>query len=102
MVYEREDIEGLDSSTSDASTHLGGVRTRGVSDPMVDCKKCKMRWREDQIDDSQKCPNCGGELTEPRMFTHVQDLYGAGGVCGTWLVYMRPETAQVFTSISIM
>jgi glycyl-tRNA synthetase len=95
MVYEREDIEGLDSSILmhpriwEASGHV-----EGFTDPMVDCKKCKMRWREDQISDKQKCPNCGGELTEPRMFNLMFKTFMGPVEDAAHVVYMRPETAQ--------
>lgn len=95
MVYERDDVEGLDASILmhprvwEASGHV-----EGFTDPLVDCKKCKMRWRADQIDVSKGCPNCGGELTEPRMFnlmfkTHMGPVEDEASV-----VYLRPETAQ--------
>ena len=94
MVRERDDIEGLDSSILmhpeiwKASGHVDGF-----TDPMVDCKKCKNRYREDELD-SDTCPNCGGELTEPRMFnlmfkTHMGPVENDASV-----VYLRPETAQ--------
>src|SRR5438132_4440650 len=73
MVHARDDIEGLDAAILmhpkvwEASGHVAGF-----SDPLVDCKKCKQRFREDKIPEenkkSKKCPDCGGELTEPRMF----------------------------------
>ncbi|MFZ0389806.1 MAG: glycine--tRNA ligase [Calditrichia bacterium] len=95
MVYERDDVEGLDASILmhpkvwEASGHV-----EGFTDPMVDCKECRMRWREDQIEPEKGCPNCGGELTEPRMFnlmfkTFMGPLEDAANV-----VYLRPETAQ--------
>ena len=76
VVYNRDDIEGLDTSIlthPDVLNYSGHQDT--FTDPMVDCKDCKSRWRQDQIGD--KCPNCGSKnLTEPRAFnlmlkTHV-------------------------------
>ncbi|MDK1031393.1 MAG: glycine--tRNA ligase, partial [Planctomycetia bacterium] len=67
-VVAREDVVGLDSSILmhpmvwKASGHVDGF-----SDPMVDCKACKKRFRATDID-GQECPECGGELTEPKMF----------------------------------
>jgi len=94
MVIKRSDIEGLDSSILmhpkvwEASGHVSSF-----TDPMVDCKKCKMRFKADAID-SDKCPNCGGELTAPRNFnlmfkTHMGPVEDAANV-----VFLRPETAQ--------
>src|SRR5579862_5536501 len=72
MTY-REDVEGIDAAILmhprvwEASGHVAGF-----VDPLVDCKKCKTRFRADKLDPavlaSKKCPECGGELTEPRQF----------------------------------
>ncbi len=94
MVQLREDVVGLDSSilTSpkvwEASGHLANF-----TDPLVDCRKCKERWREDQIEGV--CPNCGStDLTPARAFnlmfkTTVGPVEDEGSVA-----YLRPETAQ--------
>jgi glycyl-tRNA synthetase len=103
MVQEREDILALDSSIIlhpqvwEASGHVGGF-----SDPLVDCRTCKQRFRADKLDESQ----CGkrpskrpGEtsdcdLTEPRQFNLMfRTRVGALEETGTD-VYLRPETAQ--------
>lgn len=95
LVYERDDIEGVDASILmhpriwEASGHL-----EGFTDPMVDCKKCKMRWRLDQIDPQKGCPNCGGELTEPRMFNLMFKSFMGPVEDASHVVYLRPETAQ--------
>jgi glycyl-tRNA synthetase len=95
MVYERDDIEGLDSSILmhpqiwKASGHVDGF-----TDPLVDCKECRMRWRADQIDNGKVCPNCGGELTDPRMFNLMFKTFMGPVEEDTNLIYMRPETAQ--------
>ena len=99
MVYERDDIEGLDSSilTNRKVLHYSGHEDT-FSDPMVDCRKCKGRFRADHIPDG-KCPNCGStDLTEPRPFnlmfkTTVGPVDNAENIA-----YLRPETAQaIFT-----
>jgi glycyl-tRNA synthetase len=109
MVYERDDMEGLDSSiilNRLVWKYSGHEDT--FSDPLIDCRKCKTRYRADKLIDetgaepsagvaSVKCPNCGaGDWTEPRPFnlmfrTHV----GATAEDDeSSLVYLRPETAQ--------
>ena len=58
MVYERDDTEGLDASILSAPVvlkHSGHEDT--FTDPLVDCKNCKSRWRADQLND-KKCPEC--------------------------------------------
>ncbi len=101
MVQLRSDIVGLDSAILGppaiwaASGHL-----ETFTDPLVDCKKCKERWREDKIDGV--CPNCGStEFTEPRAFnlmfkTQAGPVEGEGATA-----YLRPETAQgMFTNFA--
>ena len=102
MVTVRPDVVGLDSAIIqnpkvwEVSGHVGGF-----SDPMVDCKKCKARFREDKLADSS-CPEkpskrpgeCDGELTEARAF-NLMFKTSVGPVEGTASVaYLRPETAQ--------
>ncbi len=94
MVQERDDIVGIETSILmhpsvwEASGHLSGF-----SDPMVDCKDCKMRWRADELEE-QKCPSCGGELTEPRQFNMMFKTFMGPVEDDTAIVYLRPETAQ--------
>lgn len=93
MTLKRDDVEGIDASILmhprvwEASGHV-----ENFTDPLVDCKKCRQRFRADQV--QGKCPNCGGELTEPRLFnlmfkTHIGPVEDDANI-----VYMRPETAQ--------
>ncbi|MFC1651848.1 glycine--tRNA ligase [Patescibacteria group bacterium] len=114
MVRDRSDIEGIDASILmhpkvwEASGHL-----KHFTDPLVDCKKCKKRFKEEDILESAekkvvsakggsayggkgalKCPECGGELTEARNFnlmfkTHMGPVESKGNE-----IYLRPETAQ--------
>ncbi|MBQ9089927.1 MAG: glycine--tRNA ligase [Alphaproteobacteria bacterium] len=99
MIYERDDVEGLDASilTHQRVLHYSGHEAT-FTDPLTDCKKCKNRFRADHIKDG-KCPTCGStELTEPRMFnlmfkTTVGPIENADN-----FAYLRPETAQaIFT-----
>ena len=94
VVQQRGDIVGLDTSILmhpqvwEASGHL-----KGFSDPMVDCKECKMRWRADELE-SNVCPSCGGELTEPRQFNLMFKTFMGPVEDEAGTVYLRPETAQ--------
>ena len=99
MVYERDDVEGLDASilTNQLVLNYSGHEDT-FTDPLVDCRSCKSRWRADQIEDT--CPNCGSQdLTDPRPFnlmfkTNVGPLEDEGSIA-----YLRPETAQqIFTN----
>lgn len=99
MVYERDDVEGLDASilTNQLVLNYSGHEDT-FTDPLVDCKSCKSRWRADQIGDT--CPNCGSkDLTDPRPFnlmfkTNVGPVEDEGSIA-----YLRPETAQqIFTN----
>ena len=101
MVQLRDDVVGLDAAILvppavwEASGHLATF-----TDPLVDCRNCHERWREDKIDGV--CPNCGShDLTEARAFnlmfkTHAGPVEDEGHVA-----YLRPETAQgMFTNFA--
>jgi glycyl-tRNA synthetase len=98
-MTDREDVEGIDAAILmhprvwEASGHVAGF-----VDPLVDCKKCKSRFRADKIDaaavQSKKCPNCGGELTEPRQFNLMFKTFMGPLEDSASVVYLRPETAQ--------
>lgn len=93
MVMKRADVVGLDSSILmnpkvwEASGHL-----KEFTDPMVDCKACKKRFKGDDIT-GDKCPACGGELTEAKQF-NLMFKTNVGPVDGENIAYLRPETAQ--------
>jgi glycyl-tRNA synthetase len=100
MVQLRDDIVGLDAAIImnprvwEVSGHVAGF-----SDPMVDCRNCKLRFRADDLKGPPSeiaCPNCGnrGTLTEPRQF-HLMFRTNVGPVEESASVaYLRPETAQ--------
>jgi glycyl-tRNA synthetase len=94
MVQYRADVLGLDSAifqhprTWEASGHL-----QNFTDPMVDCKECKNRFRADKIA-GDKCPNCGGQLTEARNFNLMFKTFMGPVEETASVVYLRPETAQ--------
>lgn len=97
MTQLQDNIVGLDAAIMmhpkvwEASGHVDSF-----TDPMVDCKECKARFRSDHIDLTAKCPTCGAKdsFTEPRQFnmmfsTHLGPVAESGSI-----VYLRPETAQ--------
>lgn len=97
MVQQRDDVVLIDAAilgppqVFEASGHLANF-----SDPLVDCRKCKQRFREDHLADPSMCPNCGtnDSLTEARAFNLMFKTF-AGPVEGSGAeVYLRPETAQ--------
>ena len=112
FMLARRDVVGLDSSILmhpeiwKASGHLDGF-----SDPLVDCKKCKARFRADNLLEKQgikptfgkdkapdmgdmKCPDCGGELTDVRQFNLMFKTFMGPLEESADQIYMRPETAQ--------
>jgi len=97
LVYERDDIEGVDSSiilNRLVWKYSGHEAT--FNDWLIDCRKCKGRFRADKIVDN-KCPSCGAsDWTEARPFnTMLQTKLGAvADDDPTALAYLRPETAQ--------
>ncbi len=112
MVQERDDIVGVDAALlTNPQVWVASGHVATFHDPLVDCKKCRLRFRLDHIEEGQYgevkrdaegnivCPNDGGELTEPRLFnlmfkTNVGTLEDEGSIA-----YLPPETAQgIFTN----
>ena len=73
----------------EASGHLGNF-----NDPLAECKKCKNRFRADQLADAKKCPNCDGELGAARQFNLMLKTFLGPAEEKANEVYFRPETAQ--------
>ena len=95
MVYERDDVEGIDTSilTHRKVLHYSGHEDT-FSDPMVDCKDCKCRMRADTLKDG-KCSECGStNLTEVRQFNLMFKTNVGPVVNDESYGYLRPETAQ--------
>ncbi|MDR2900475.1 MAG: glycine--tRNA ligase [Treponema sp.] len=99
MTRLQDDIVGLDAAILmhprvwEASGHV-----ENFTDPLVDCKKCKSRFRADLLPEealaAKKCPECGGELTDTRKF-NLMFKTSIGAVEGeSNTIYLRPETAQ--------
>jgi glycyl-tRNA synthetase len=110
MVQYRNDVVGLDSAilmhpkTWKASGHIDGF-----TDPLVDCKKCKKRWRADHLAEEKKlkpdfrpsdsgqvknCPDCDGELTDVRKFNLMFKTFMGAVEDDASEIYLRPETCQ--------
>ena len=103
MVQERDDIVALDSaiilnpSVWEASGHVAGF-----TDPLVDCRTCKLRFRADQLDQAScgrkpskrpgETPDC--DLTEPRQFNLMFETHVGALLDESSTAYLRPETAQ--------
>jgi glycyl-tRNA synthetase len=97
MVQLRHDVVGLDASILgppavwEASGHLSNF-----SDPLVDCKECGTRHREDKLEDPNVCPTCGnsGSFTEARQFNLMFKTQAGPVEDSAADAYLRPETAQ--------
>jgi len=95
-VRERANVEGIDSAivahprTWEASGHV-----ESFTDPMVDCKNCKKRFRADQLDDAGKCSEGGAhEYTEARNFNLMLTTQVGAQEGNSQTAYLRPETCQ--------
>ena len=100
MVFDRDDVEGLDAAilTKPSVLNYSGHEDT-FTDPLVDCKECKSRWRADQLK-SANCPACGSkDLTDPRPFNLMFKTAVGPVEDGESFAYLRPETAQhIFTN----
>ena len=94
FVHQRDDMVGIDAALImnpkvwQASGHL-----ENFSDPLVECKKCHHRFRKDLLEEN-KCPDCKGELMEPKQFNLMLKTFLGPVEDESGTVYFRPETAQ--------
>ncbi|HBV57719.1 MAG TPA: glycine--tRNA ligase, partial [Candidatus Magasanikbacteria bacterium] len=111
FVREREDMVGVDAAIImnprvwEASGHI-----QNFSDPLVECKKCHQRFREDHLLEARsrepgydkekpadkgdlKCPECGGALTEAKQFNLMFKTFVGPAENSASVAYLRPETA---------
>ena len=95
MIYSRNDIEGLDAAQiSNRLMWKYSGHEAGFSDPLVECKKCGARMRQDKMADPTKCDNCGStDITEPRAYQLMMGLSIGAMADGAINAYLRPETA---------
>jgi len=93
-VQLREDMVGMDAAILmhprvwEASGHV-----EVFTDPLVDCRKCRQRFRADAVTGAV-CPACGGELTEARPFNLMFKTFMGPVEDTASITYLRPETAQ--------
>jgi glycyl-tRNA synthetase len=93
IVDGRKDMYGVDAAILmrqevwQASGHVAGF-----ADPMVECKKCHHKFRSDQV--GEKCPDCGGEFGEAKLFNMMFKTYVGATEDSNSVSYLRPETAQ--------
>lgn len=95
FVQGRDDMTGIDGGIIlspkiwEASGHV-----KNFKDPLVECKKCHKRFRPDKLENVSKCPDCGGGLTDQKMFSGMfKTIIGPVEEEGM-VAYLRPETAQ--------
>jgi glycyl-tRNA synthetase len=94
FVQDRDDMVGVDAAILmhprvwEASGHVSGF-----SDPLVECSKCKRRFRADHLEDQEKCPECGGKLGAARQFNMMFKTQIGAMDDASSVVYLRPETA---------
>ena len=106
MVQRRNDVVGQDASIImhpkvwQASGHV-----ENFTDPMVDCKECKSRFRSDQLETLNVCPNCGAKdsFTDARLFNLMLKTNIGANTDSSSEAFLRPETAQaIFTNYKVI
>jgi glycyl-tRNA synthetase len=102
MTQMRDDIEGLDAAIlMHPRVWVASGHVENFTDPLVDCKQCKARFRADELpadptDPNTPCPRCGnrGTMTAPRMFNLMFKTFMGPVEDESSVIYLRPETAQ--------
>lgn len=93
FVSDREDMYGLDAAIiMNPRAWVASGHVAGFADPMVECTKCKRRFRADHIEGT-KCPECGGALGESRQFNMMFKTTVGAVEDSSSVAYLRPETA---------
>ncbi len=94
IVHARDDMVGLDTSIlMHPQVWVASKHLEQFTDPLVECKNCHLRWRTDELQDN-RCPSCGGEVTEPHLFNLMFKTFMGPVEEEANVVYLRPETAQ--------
>ncbi|MCP4649830.1 MAG: glycine--tRNA ligase [PVC group bacterium] len=102
VVHRRDDIEGLDAAIlMNPSVWKASGHVDGFTDPLVDCKSCKKRFRADHLkgdSDIKKCSGCGAQINlkenPPRLFNLMLKTFLGPLEDSSSVTYLRPETAQ--------
>ena len=95
FVLDREDMYGIDAAIlMNQEVWKASGHVAGFSDPLVECKKCKKRFRADHLEDRKKCPECEGELGEEKQFNMMFKTNIGATEDENSISYLRPETAQ--------
>lgn len=95
FVDSRDDMYGVDAAILMSPfvwVSSGHVET--FSDPLVECLKCKRRFREDQLKESGKCDDCGSLVGESKQFNMMFKTQIGAVEDSSSTIYLRPETAQ--------
>lgn len=95
FVDSRDDIFGMDAAIlMNQNVWKATGHADGFSDPLVECSKCKHRFRADQLEDKKKCPDCGGALGTEKQFNMMFQTHVGAIQDDSSISYLRPETAQ--------
>ena len=95
FVNSRRDMYGMDAAIlMRQEVWQATGHTDHFADPMVECEKCKHKFRADQIEDKEKCADCGGKLSEARQFNMMFQTKVGASEDSSATSYLRPETAQ--------
>jgi glycyl-tRNA synthetase len=95
FVTDRDDMYGVDAAIlMNQNVWKASGHVSGFSDPLVECSKCKNRYRLDQLEDQKKCPKCDGVLGEARQFNMMFQTSVGPVQDENSISYLRPETAQ--------
>ncbi|MBX4209075.1 glycine--tRNA ligase [Candidatus Parcubacteria bacterium] len=99
FVADREDMYGMDAAIlMNQNAWKASGHVAGFSDPLVECEKCKRRFRADQLDaearEKRKCPECGGKLGAEKQFNMMFKTHVGASEDAAAVSYLRPETAQ--------
>jgi len=95
MIKNHENVVGLDAAILmnpkvwEASGHLAA----GFADELAECKSCHKRFKADEVE-TRKCPDCGGELTQPRKFNLMMKTFVGPVEDEAAVTYLRAETCQ--------